>query len=95
MAELLLFGEADGAGGMAQAALAAQMAAQRLEDERQGSGGAEPSGQSPIFDVGREYLYQECLYGAEGRPVEEAGRPGDAGAGEGRHHGRRPPWLGE
>lgn len=94
MAELLFFGEPDQAGG--EAALAEQVGACRLEDRS--SGGAGASGQAAPFDVGQDYAYQECLYGAEGRPrAEQASGSGgggaDDGGGRGRHYGRQWAYL--
>ena len=97
MAELLFFGEPDDQAG-GEAALAAQVGACRLEER--GSGGAGASGEAARFDVVRDYQYQECLYGAEGRPRADDhasgsgdGGAGDDGSGGGRHHGRQWAYL--
>jgi len=93
MAELLFFGEPDQEGN--EAALAAQVGVCHLEDR--GSGEAGASGQASCFDVGRDYVYQDCLYGAEGRPRADttSGRCGgaDDGSEVGRHHGRQWAYL--
>ena len=46
---------------------------------------------APGFDSSREYLYQDCLYGLEGRPAQQAsssgGSSGSAGANQHQQEG--------
>lgn len=70
MAELLFFGLPDGQGEppeQAAAGLQQRLAGLSLPQRADG-GPAEPQ----RFDSGREYLYQDCLHGLEGRPPSEA-----------------------
>ena len=89
MAELLFFGLPDGEGqppGEALASMQRRLAQLSLGGGPQAAGtpgeaaagqvGAGNGGsQGLTFDSGREYLYQECLHGLEGRPPSDAASP--------------------
>lgn len=70
MAELLFFGLPDGQGEpLEQAAAGLQQRLASLSLQQQ----AAPQAAAPQpFDSSREYLYQDCLHGLEGRPPSEA-----------------------
>lgn len=70
MAELLFFGLPDGQGQAPEQALAGLQ--QRLASLSLQQSAGRDVVTPPQFDSSREYLYQDCLHGLEGRPPSEA-----------------------
>ncbi|KAL4858017.1 Selenocysteine-specific elongation factor [Chlorella vulgaris] len=68
MAELQFFGLPDGEAETANDAQRQRLAQLTLGGQRQQPGGGDGVAAS-AFDSSRHYLYQDCLYGSEGRPL--------------------------